>query len=168
MFARRRRLRRNCLQQELHIKISNPTAQQKINGPSLIAKYLFFAAGERRPIYHVAIPIKMMYSRLKIRFRAKAQLVFDLWLYKTRKSVFGRSQSPNHSRPQSPSFLGHVVGYKLSRVALGARMNPNIADTSECACYQYQRWYQPRPQKSLLCNLVTKGRDPFGQRQGSA
>lgn len=33
-----------------------------------------------------------------------------------------------HSRPQSPSFLGHVVlkplvGYKLSRVALGTRMN---------------------------------------------
>ena len=35
-----------------------------------------------------------------------------------------------HSRPQSPSFLGHVVGkrgvilvgYKLSRVALGTRM----------------------------------------------
>ena len=28
----------------------------------------------------------------------------------------------SHSRPQSPSFLGHVVGYKLSRVALGTRM----------------------------------------------
>ena len=29
-----------------------------------------------------------------------------------------------HSRPQSQSFLGsHVVGYKLSRVALGTRMN---------------------------------------------
>ena len=27
-----------------------------------------------------------------------------------------------HSRPQSPSFLGHVVGNKLSRVALGTRM----------------------------------------------
>ena len=32
-----------------------------------------------------------------------------------------------HSRPQSPSFLGHVVGkrgvgYKFSRVALGTRM----------------------------------------------
>ena len=27
-----------------------------------------------------------------------------------------------HSPPQSPSFLGHVVGYKLSRVALGTRM----------------------------------------------
>ena len=32
-----------------------------------------------------------------------------------------------HSRPQSPSFLGHVVGkrgvgYKLSRVALGTRI----------------------------------------------
>ena len=27
-----------------------------------------------------------------------------------------------HFRPQSPSFLGHVVGYKLSRVALGTRM----------------------------------------------
>ena len=27
-----------------------------------------------------------------------------------------------HSRPQSSSFLGHVVGYKLSRVALGTRM----------------------------------------------
>ena len=26
------------------------------------------------------------------------------------------------SPPQSPSFLGHVVGYKLSRVALGTRM----------------------------------------------
>ena len=27
----------------------------------------------------------------------------------------------DHSRPQSPSFLGHV-GYKLSLVALGTRM----------------------------------------------
>ena len=27
-----------------------------------------------------------------------------------------------HSRPQSPSFLGHVVRYKLNRVALGTRM----------------------------------------------
>ena len=25
----------------------------------------------------------------------------------------------DHSRPQSPSFPGHVVGYKLSRVSLG-------------------------------------------------
>ena len=35
--------------------------------------------------------------------------------------------SSMHSRPQSPSFLGHVVGkrgvgYKFSRVALGTRM----------------------------------------------
>ena len=30
----------------------------------------------------------------------------------------------DHSRPQSPSFLGHVFGgYKLSRVALGTRMS---------------------------------------------
>ena len=29
-----------------------------------------------------------------------------------------------HSRPQSPSFLRHVVGYKLSRVALGTRLPP--------------------------------------------
>ena len=28
----------------------------------------------------------------------------------------------DHSRPQSLSFLGHVVGYKLSRVSLGTRM----------------------------------------------
>ena len=27
-----------------------------------------------------------------------------------------------HSRPQSPSFVGHVVGYKISRVVLGTRM----------------------------------------------
>ena len=30
--------------------------------------------------------------------------------------------SGEHSRTQSPSFLDHVVGYKLSRVALGTRM----------------------------------------------
>ena len=33
-------------------------------------------------------------------------------------------QNP-HSRPQSPSFLGHVVGYKLSRVALGDENEKN-------------------------------------------
>ena len=37
-----------------------------------------------------------------------------------------RQKATTHSRPQSYSFLGHVVGklvgYKLSRVALGTRM----------------------------------------------
>ena len=36
----------------------------------------------------------------------------------------------HHSRPQSPSFLGQVVGFKLSRVALGTRMGSPPATAS--------------------------------------
>ena len=48
----------------------------------------------------------------------------------------------SHSRPQSPSFLGHVVGkrgaqplvgYKLSRVALGTRMGCFCAEEKTSA-----------------------------------
>ena len=49
----------------------------------------------------------------------------------------------NHSRPQSPSFLGHVVGYKLSRVALGN------------ACKSAKKWYLMRMCISWLCPFKT-------------
>ena len=40
-----------------------------------------------------------------------------------RDLLTNRKFNLTHSRPQSPSFLGHVVGYRLSRVAVGTRMN---------------------------------------------
>ena len=42
-----------------------------------------------------------------------------------------RNPTEDHSRPQSPSFRGHVVSYKLSRVALGTRMGKRI-DVMSC------------------------------------
>ena len=57
---------------------------------------------------------------------------------------------------------------KIEPSGSGGENESEYADTSECACSEYQRWYQPRPQESLLCNLVLRGRDPFGQRQGGA
>ena len=50
-------------------------------------------------------------------------------------------QLSDHSRPQSPSFLGHVVGYKLSRVALGTRM------LSDLRKQKWKAWIQ-------LMNLI--------------
>ena len=56
------------------------------------------------------------------------------WWKVGEKLVEQTTQALKHSRPQSPSFLGHVVGkrgaeplvgYKLSRVALGTRMALN-------------------------------------------
>ena len=52
---------------------------------------------------------------------------YDQYLTHAHGHITKQLPLPGHSRPQSPSFLGHVVGkrgYKLSRVALGTRMLP--------------------------------------------
>ena len=54
-------------------------------------------------------------------------LSYDQYLTHAHGHITKQLPLPGHSRPQSPSFLGHVVGkrgYKLSRVALGTRMLP--------------------------------------------
>ena len=48
-------------------------------------------------------------------------------------------------------------------------MSPNIADNSECLAPNIKDNLVPgSSRESLLCNLVLRGRDPFGQRQGRA
>ena len=54
----------------------------------------------------------------------------------------------DHSRPQSPSFLGQVVGYKLRRVALGTRMKLGRIGVATVAYYSVA--FDPAKTRFLL------------------
>ena len=70
--------------------------------------------------------------------------------------------SVNHSRPQSPSFLGHN---KLSRVALGTRMSVNITLLQKsrylslffrgARASSRRSWSDPRPHRAFFARLKT-------------
>ena len=70
--------------------------------------------------------------------------------------------SVNHSRPQSPSFLGHN---KLSRVALGTRMSVNLTLLQNrrylslffrgVRASSRRAWSDPRPHRAFFARLKT-------------
>ena len=83
----------------------------------------------------------------------------------------------DHSLPQSPSFLGHVVlvGYKLSRVALGTRIMYDIIVFEKLRFRPSTRKRETGIFKNLLSKTVFKnlrlggGKTSFtfGRKKGS-